>query len=503
MKSNMEKAVIYARVSSKEQEREGFSIPAQIRHLEDYASKNKIKILKVFQEAETAKKVGRKEFVNMIKYLNDNPSVKTVLVEKTDRLYRSFSDYEILDYKKMGISIHFVKEGTILSKKSHSSHKLFQNIRVALAEGYLENLSEEVIKGHEEKLLQGGWPGEAPIGYLNKLEDHSIAIDPKLSPIIVRTFELAKTGNYSLSRLKKEVCKLGLRGRRSDKELSKSQMQRLLQNPFYYGVMRRAGKMYNGNHYPIISKSLFDQVQEVMGYVKKPSLSKYDFVYRGPLVCGSCGCRITAELKRKKTGREYIYYHCTDGKGICKDKRYVIESRIEELYTEALRSIKLSEEIIELTRTILLSSHNQEQEMRKAQLSQLNSRYKKLESYISKCYEDKLEGTIELDLWTSKTEAWELEKLDISEQLHSLNTSNKEYMLEGIRLMDIANKAAELFQLMTVGEKRELINLVLSNPVLTGTNIRYDYKKPFDLFVHVTDLESWRERRDSNPRPSA
>ena len=104
----MKKAVIYARVSSKEQEKEGFSIPAQIKFLTEYAKKNLFIIDKIFQESETAKKAGRKAFNEMLSYIKEN-NINTVLVEKTDRLYRNFKDYITLeDYD---LEVHLVKEG--------------------------------------------------------------------------------------------------------------------------------------------------------------------------------------------------------------------------------------------------------------------------------------------------------------------------------------------------------------------------------------------------------
>ena len=91
---NKSKAFLYARVSSDRQEREGFSIPAQIKLLHDYSTKYGIKIAAEFVEAETAKKSGRKQFNEMIKFLKKNKSVRTILVEKTDRLYH-FSSVKI------------------------------------------------------------------------------------------------------------------------------------------------------------------------------------------------------------------------------------------------------------------------------------------------------------------------------------------------------------------------------------------------------------------------
>ena len=68
----LKKAVLYARVSSDEQERQGFSIPAQVKFLKEYAAKNNIQIVKEFTESETAKKSGRKEFNAMIKFLKNS-----------------------------------------------------------------------------------------------------------------------------------------------------------------------------------------------------------------------------------------------------------------------------------------------------------------------------------------------------------------------------------------------------------------------------------------------
>jgi len=82
----MTKAVIYARVSSREQEKEGYSIPAQLKLLNDYAEKRSLKIAKEFTDNETAKKEGRTNFTEMLAYLKKNKDIRIILVEKTDRL---------------------------------------------------------------------------------------------------------------------------------------------------------------------------------------------------------------------------------------------------------------------------------------------------------------------------------------------------------------------------------------------------------------------------------
>ncbi len=284
------KCIIYVRVSSKEQEREGFSIPAQKKLLQEYAQKNNLKVVHTFEESETAKKAGRTQFKKMLNLLKKDKTIQHILVEKTDRLYRNVYDYTALDCEQMDFSIHLVKENEILSSKSKSYQKFIHRIKVVMAQNYTDNLSEEVKKGLNEKISQGKWAGKAPIGYRNKLEDHTIIIDKENSELIKKAFQLASSGNYSLGKLKKELYKLGLRSPRAKKELSKEQMRRLIKNPFYYGDFFWKGQLHKGNHPALISKELWDKTQEAMGFAIKPRITKKDFSFSGLLTCGHCGC---------------------------------------------------------------------------------------------------------------------------------------------------------------------------------------------------------------------
>ena len=105
----MKQAVIYARVSTKEQEKEGYYIPAQLALLQDYAQRNNITVMQTYTEAETAKKAGRVAFTQMKDYLKATPEVTCILVEKTDRLYRNFKDYVLLE--DLDVEFTLLKKG--------------------------------------------------------------------------------------------------------------------------------------------------------------------------------------------------------------------------------------------------------------------------------------------------------------------------------------------------------------------------------------------------------
>src|SRR3982751_1008229 len=109
-------AVVYARVSSKDQEREGFSIPAQLDLLRSYAAGRQIKIAEEFVDVETAKQAGRADLCDMVAITRKQRGRLLLLVEKTDRLYRNLRDWVTLD--ELDLEIHLVKENVVLSPDS-------------------------------------------------------------------------------------------------------------------------------------------------------------------------------------------------------------------------------------------------------------------------------------------------------------------------------------------------------------------------------------------------
>src|SRR5579872_4567530 len=249
----MQSAVIYARVSSREQEREGYSIPAQRKLLNEYARVRGFRVQQEFIDVESAKNPGRKEFGKMLRLLASDPECRTVLVEKTDRLYRNRTDsiaFEEL-IENRNVEVHLVKEGRVIAKDSRSQDKFMHDIHVAVAKHYSENLREEVKKGMREKAEQGLYPGRAPFGYKNNSATRSIEVHPEKAPILKRIFELYASGNHSLMTLRKAIyAETGLK-------INRSYLEVVLKNPFYIGRFIWRGVEYKGTHLPLVSLEIF------------------------------------------------------------------------------------------------------------------------------------------------------------------------------------------------------------------------------------------------------
>ena len=485
-------AVIYARVSSKEQA-EGFSVAAQLGLLNGYAGKSGLPVVRVFTEAETAKQAGRKAFRQMLAFLKEHPEVKHVLVEKTDRIYRNFQDYVALDVDAMGLELHLVKEGEILSKESRSHQKLIHRVKVVMAQNYVDNLSEEVVKGLDEKAKQGLWPTYAPFGYANDIGQHTIAPHPEEAPAVLKLFEMAATGNYNLNALRKAVYDVGVRSRRTKRILCKQEVSRILRNPIYMGDFLWKGTLFHGKHAPLVSSALFDRANIAMGLKARPKKNKHNFAFTGMVKCGHCGASLTAEVKK---GR-YTYYRCSKQ---CENVVYLPENKLALQLGEGLRRIKMTPEIVEWTREALLSSHADQAEHHWAMVSRLNARKEKLASYMDQAYTDRLEGRITEEMWQRRSADWTAERKDIDRQLDALGNAKENYLDSGVKLLELAQRAHELYVSQSPHEQRRLLNVIVSNCTLKDGTVEYSLRKPFDLLADISESNNWRREWDSNPR---
>jgi DNA invertase Pin-like site-specific DNA recombinase len=471
----MNLAVIYARVSSREQEREGYSIPAQLKLLNEYAIKHNLKITKEFTDNETAKKEGRTNFTEMIKFLKQNKNINIILVEKTDRLYRNFKDYVLLDEFK-DLEIHFVKEGTILSEKSRSHDKFMHGIKVLMAKNYVDNLSEEIKKGLQE---QGEYPVKPPYGYQRE-GSKKIVLNMEKAPFVLRAYNLYADADKSLDKVSEQIYREGFVYSPTKPKISKSQLEDILKNVFYTGVFMFKGRLYKGNHEPLISLDLFNKVKEAFKKDNKPLYrNEHDFAFAGLLTCGECGSSITAEIKKGK----YIYYHCAHGKGDCSQTKYIRQEAISEQFEEAVKKINLNNEQKGWLIEALKQSNVDEKEYHTKKIKQLNAECQKWRDRINQIYMDKLDGKITEEFWQEKHNNWTLELRGMQKIIEAYDKANEGYMEAGIHFLELSNRAYGLYSEQSSQEKAKLLKILLSNCKLLDGIAHWEYQKPFDILA--------------------
>ncbi|OGG80725.1 hypothetical protein A3A39_00165, partial [Candidatus Kaiserbacteria bacterium RIFCSPLOWO2_01_FULL_54_13] len=332
---SVRKFFIYTRKSTDTEDRQVRSISDQLAELKELAVKEQIDVVDIFVEKQTAKIPGRPVFDEMLLRVEAGEATG-ILAWHPDRLARNSVDGGKIIYLLDIGKITELKFPTFWCDPTPQG-KFMLSIAFSQSKYYVDNLSENIKRGHRNKVKEGIWPQMSPLGYVN-VKGAGIVPDEHIAPLIKKTFEVYATGNFTLRQLRDKFNELGLK-RKSGKELAVSNYQQILKNPIYTGLMRYNGEIHEGKHEPIITKKLFDSVQEVMIRKSKPhSKGLKPFLYRGFFRCGECGCFITTE-----TQKGHNYLRCTKRKNPCEQK-YVREEIITSQIQEEIKKVSLPDD---------------------------------------------------------------------------------------------------------------------------------------------------------------
>jgi site-specific DNA recombinase len=484
-------AVLYARVSSREQQQEGYSIDAQVKLLRSVAQEKGYKIVREFVEVESAKASGRKQFAEMVAFFKRNRTCSMLLVEKVDRLYRN--QHDAITLEDLDIETFFVKEGEILSKNAKSHVKFMHDIRLAIARNYSENLREEVKKGMREKAEQGAYPGHAPFGYCHNHTTRSIEPHPENATIVRFIFEQYARGTFSLVTLRKAVHDT------YGKSINRSYIHTILNNRFYLGTFEWGGETYRGTHVPLISAQLYEDVQCVMHGHNRGKYSKHDIAFRGMLTCAHDECTVTGEVKKQK----YVYYRCSGYRGKCDLPRFR-EEEIAARMGDVLKDIYIPDEVVRAIENSLQRTQQQQQREVVHARVRLERELADVRRRMDQAYTDKLDGKIAQEFWQRKSADWRSEELRIESQIASLDQRQEtDTLLNVQRILELANRAYFLYLTRKPTEQAELLKKVLLNCSIDGVSLYPTYRKPFDVIAKRVKNEEWSGRADLNCRPLA
>jgi len=253
-----------------------------------------------------------------------------------------------------------------------------------------------------------------------------------------------------------------------------------LHNRIYTGDFDWKGKTYRGIHEPLVSRELWERVQQVLNgrNAAKGRRAKHDFAFSRLIKCGHCGCSLVGEIKQ---GR-YVYYHCTGYKGKCPE-RYVREEVLEERFAALLERLHFDEDVLHWVTEALRQSHDDEKRFHDEALARLQAEYGKLQSRLDAMYVDKLDGRIDAPFYDRKAAEWQAEQTRLLRSIEEHQTANHSYFTDGVGLLDLARRAGELFRAQPASSKRRLLDFLLSNSVWMGSELRATFRQPFDLIA--------------------
>ena len=507
----LKKAVILARVSTKEQE-EGYSITAQKHRLQHYCERKALEIIHTFEVVESSTNGDRKDFMRMIDFIRKQQGCIALVADKVDRVQRSFKEYPLLDalIQEGKLELHFNTENYIIHRESVSQERLMWSIGVVMAQSYVDSLRDNVKRSIEQKLRIGEVIGTAPIGYLNIRDQrgHSqVVIDSDRALLVRRIFQEYSAGQYTLGEITQKAKEWGLCNCRGKQlPMDKSQVHRMIQNPFYYGEMHVKGKNFPHVYEPLITKELYDNCQKVrLGWHKKPfAYGEKDHVFRGLITCAVTGKTVTTDTKLKiyQNGRtaEYRYLMTWNPQDPSKKlwlREEPIMAQIEQVFKDMAPDADLFEDVVAYAR----QSCETEKVFHKRQMQELQSEINSIQTKLDKLMDLLLENTIDKDEHNQKRHKLKQRQIELTNQINSYNIADDGFRDALVDTLELARKAHQLFIGSNNAGKRRLINFIFSNLSLNGQELQYTLRKPFDLFVKATDLGEWCTRDDSNVRP--
>lgn len=340
---------LYARKSSEDDERQALSIDSQIKEMVAVAQREKIEIAEIRRESHSAKASGQRPVFNQLLGDIRGGMFSGIVAWAPDRLSRNAGDLgslvDLMDSK------HLEEIRTHGQKFTNSPNEKFL-LMILCSQAKLENDNRgiNVKRGLKNKAEMGVRPGVAPLGYLNERSPDrnkgKIIVDPERAPIIKNMFQyVADYGASGRTLLKWLNTESGFTTR-SGKQLGLAGVYRTLHNSFYYGRFEYGTQWYDGTHEPLITKELFDEVQEQLKTAPKSRPGTKEFDFTKMILCGGCGYGITAEEKFKKRRdgsiKKYVYYHCSRFDYTCKQP-YVREDLLLSQLLTLIDRVDLSQ----------------------------------------------------------------------------------------------------------------------------------------------------------------
>lgn len=480
------KVVTYVRVSTDEQANHGYSIDSQKQVLHDYAAGHDLEVVQEFVESESAFKLGRHEFERMTKLLLADKTITAVLCYKIDRVSRNRTDYAYL-LETLGVAIISATE----QLPSDSSGELLGDMQAAFARHFSVQLSERVRLAMATKAAQGLWPSLAPTGYVNGAKGQGIVPDPERADLVRALFERYAAGGISIEDLSGWAARNGLRTRKGG-VIRTGSLHRLIQNPIYYGTFRWHEKEYEGKHEPLISRSLFDRVQERLkdkGHMQ----TKRFFPYRGIVTCGYCGCGITAAFAKGK----YPYYRCTEAHGRC-EQPYVREDRLGQRLLPVVESVRMTRQQVTDLMELMQERRGERVRIREERLAALESRREALTRRREAAYEDKLDGRIGEDRWVTLDRKWSQEDFQLKCEAEAMGHVEEPSQDDVGATLELLRRAPDLYIRQSDAERARLLRVLVWNCQIRGEDVSPIYRKPFDLVAQGVSSAVWYPGQESN-----
>jgi DNA invertase Pin-like site-specific DNA recombinase len=499
------------RVSSGKQA-ENNSPGTQRDGIKGYSKDAAIDLVRVVEIHESAKDSElRKEYRRVLDEAK-NDGILHVVFWHWDRHTRNFTDSEAMERDvKAGIFVlHIGSERKVFDKSSPDSEWLVADINTFQAKGYVRGMSTRAKESLRRKADAGWYPGRPPIGWRNQklvtadgqVKDRGGTIEPTTwgerlwrelyrwrveRGLSVRAICNAITAHNPPLVPANKLASLA----------NPSRIDDLLKNPFSKGWFWFDGKLYRGKHQAFLSEDEWDKLQATFGRRTPQQQRRHDGLFTTPslrLHCANevCGCMVTYAPKWKGE-RLYRYYHCGDAKKLHDRQVNVTEEDILAQLATAVDEIEISERLASLVADALNENHRRAQVEKDREVATYKAQLTELRARADRAYDVLDAGTIGREEYKRQIDRFRAEEDAVFAKLRRAEKEiDGSYLATAQQILELCKSARILWESRSKIEQRDLLAELLWNPLLDGTKVRYDLKKPFRVVSEMREKEDWR-----------
>lgn len=451
-------AVIWTRVSTKEQAEHNLSLETQEKACQDYAKRLGIEVVRIMGQTNESAKTEGKLYREMIAYVSSNRQINTILVYSFDRFSRAGAEAMMTKayLKAKGISVISVTQPI---DDDNVAGEFMQNL-IFLFNQFENNLrKDKCTAGMLASLERGDWYSKPPRGYSidhSAPKKHAFVINDE-GRLIAKAFEWKAEGGITDVEIQERLRTRGL-------DLSNKRLGEIFRNPFYCGRISHSllgDRIVKGNHPQIVSEEVFDRINGTYHtedrYIQQEETPEYPL--RKFIKCSECGFFLTGYEVKKKG----LHYYKCNTKG-CRCN--ISAKKLHEQFIDLLKQYTLPEEILPIVREIMLNVLRERSEENAQRMQEL----KALKKANRQQFEDVTVrfglGSIGEEVYNITSKHLEGQLAQIEDEITALQNqnSNRESLVD-----DILSTACHLDTLWQQGDyriKQRLQKLVFPNGLI-------------------------------------
>ena len=463
----MKKYFAYTRVSTTRQGELGVSLQQQTDAIKQFAARTGLQITQWFEEQETAAKSGRPVFGHMLRRLRRRDATG-VIIHKIDRSARNLKDWaELGQLIDQGIEVHVANESLDLTSRGG---RLSADIQAVVASDFIRNLREETKKGFYGRLKQGYYPMPAPLGYKDEGGGKTKSIHPVYGGLVREAFHLYATQRYSLNTLTAELEKMGLRSR-SGKFVTRNGVHRMLRNSFYIGIIRiaKTRDCFHGLHEPLISKLVFDRVEEILQGKRIRGTTTMVFRYSRLIRCRGCGRSLIGVLKKGHT-----YYRCQ--MPACPTS--LREESIDEHQTQTIGSLVLNPQELGILDLEVSHRRSATNAIRQREVESIQFHLRAIDDRHNRLMDAYVDGLIAKEDFERRKETLQMERFGFEEKLKNVEAGNSTSLTEMEEYVSLVREATLFTRKLFETEFRDWLNRATCHRQAFDKTVDFTMRKP-------------------------